>query len=176
LYRINPGFACRRLAHLLLSTSTTSDTYLMGTNAKDSGASNRNAMSHSAPSNTAPRSTAHTSPMMPPLVPLEYLQNHRRGSITDPYLHAAASSSSLRSSPVTSPTLPSSMTRPATSSFVFGNATPREREPPSISRAHHPVKIEETDDVFSRKAHPVSPQSACLVPSRKMRELSNNRA
>jgi hypothetical protein len=78
----------------------------------------------------------------PPLAPLLYLQNHRRGSITDPSLHAAPMNSSItlntnyRQLPLEQPSSGSSSAhydsspknhlsdpRPA-SPYVFGDATP----------------------------------------------------
>lgn len=77
------------------------------------------------------------------LAPLEYLQQHRRGSITDPSLHAASPNANLGhsnttlSAPSRSGT-PSSKSTPAheqngvtpqdsrpAPSYVFGDATPR---------------------------------------------------
>jgi hypothetical protein len=59
---------------------------------------------------------AHSS--VPPLAPLEYLQNQRKGSITDPSLHAAGSNINAvnKNNP-----------RPAPS-FVFSDVTARNAE------------------------------------------------
>jgi hypothetical protein len=52
--------------------------------------------SSASPPAQGPASPPRNASPVVPLAPLEYLQNHRRGSITDPSLHAATSSSSLR--------------------------------------------------------------------------------
>lgn len=63
-----------------------------------------------------------------PLAPLEYLQTHRRGSITDPSLHAAKQSQNFRipadlSSSSSTSKDPRDEPRPS-SAYVFGDATP----------------------------------------------------
>jgi hypothetical protein len=98
-----------------------------------------------------------------PLAPLEYLQNQRRGSITDPFLHAHGKESSPRSSARSTPTPPeqegSSRTKPAplvirpASPFKFGEATSR----PSVPS--HPL-----DRNFRRIIDTPSPRTASPPP------------
>ncbi len=86
--------------------------------------------SSSSPSNR--EQSSRLSPVVP-LAPLEYLQNQRRGSITDPSLHAAPSkqnpnSQFLRqqSDFASSSTFKGGMSDPRPSSpYVFGEATSR---------------------------------------------------
>ncbi|KAI0045306.1 hypothetical protein FA95DRAFT_1561258 [Auriscalpium vulgare] len=74
------------------------------------------------PSFTAPRNAA-----IPPLAPLDYLQSQRRGSITDPSLHAAAHSRLPRSavytaaSPDPSFDPPSASREPSSKPAFFGS-------------------------------------------------------
>jgi hypothetical protein len=116
------------------------------------GSSNTRPLSYSHSQDTQPlssdtsdsKNTNRHSPVAP-LAPLEYLQNQRRGSITDPSLHATPNSHphSSRSNQNSSPTQPlrhhissalnstshdpnnknpSSESRPA-SPYIFGDAT-----------------------------------------------------
>ncbi|KAG5652436.1 hypothetical protein H0H81_005032 [Sphagnurus paluster] len=65
---------------------------------------------------------AQARPSPPPLAPLHYLQNQRRGSITDPSLHAASIvklNTGYRDNP-------GHESPRSTSPFVFGDATPSE--------------------------------------------------
>lgn len=83
--------------------------------------------SSSSPPN---RDTAARVSSPGPLAPLEYLQNQRRGSITDPSLHAASINSQLlrhQHQNASSVSHDSANKNPAdprpTSPYVFGNAT-----------------------------------------------------
>ncbi|KAH8118308.1 hypothetical protein DFH11DRAFT_662445 [Phellopilus nigrolimitatus] len=49
-----------------------------------------------------PQDSSNRHSPAPPLAPLEYLQNQRRGSITDPFLHAASPNPPSQSTPVAS--------------------------------------------------------------------------
>ncbi|KAF9451728.1 hypothetical protein P691DRAFT_662637 [Macrolepiota fuliginosa MF-IS2] len=77
-------------------------------------------------SSYAPHKDLHPARLSPiaPLAPLEYLQNQRRGSITDPSLHAASTSSGLK--------LPSSL-RPdhsvSPSSSIHNGSNPKSNLP-----------------------------------------------
>lgn len=81
-------------------------------------------------------SIARASSPVPPLAPLAYLQNQRRGSITDPSLHAAhpgpkpsLSQFHRPHAPVASSGLYESYTDPRPSSpYVFGDATAQSSE------------------------------------------------
>ncbi|KAL1702296.1 hypothetical protein EV121DRAFT_262191 [Schizophyllum commune] len=80
--------------------------------------------------------SAHDQPSssrVTPLAPLEYLQNQRRGSITDPSLHAAGVTASPKQAyqsiryPDHSQSDPRNMSEPRPApSYVFGDATPRD--------------------------------------------------
>ncbi|KAF5370109.1 hypothetical protein D9758_001044 [Tetrapyrgos nigripes] len=65
---------------------------------------------------------------IPPLAPLEYLQTQRRGSITDPSLHAAKHSQNFREPAAPTPSDPRDAPRPS-SAYVFGDATPQTESP-----------------------------------------------
>ncbi|KAG7096957.1 hypothetical protein E1B28_004354 [Marasmius oreades] len=86
--------------------------------------------SHSPPSKSPP-SNPKLSPILP-LAPLEYLQNQRRGSITDPSLHAAPLSQKPTPQPHPfrphadpSTSLNSSPSAFIKDNYTFGDATPR---------------------------------------------------
>ncbi|KAL0070766.1 hypothetical protein AAF712_001987 [Marasmius tenuissimus] len=67
------------------------------------------------------------SPILP-LAPLEYLQNQRRGSITDPSLHAAHKGAPPPFRPHADPSASLNSTAPSTfitDNYTFGDATPR---------------------------------------------------
>jgi hypothetical protein len=113
----------------------------------------------------SPKKDARNSPVVP-LAPLEYLQNQRRGSITDPSLHAAAPNlhmnaiSKLNHSNASAfrpPELNSTTTftsrdnqsklpepRPA-SPYVFGDATPQANDLTTIRRLLHSPSPERDD-------------------------------
>lgn len=79
-----------------------------------------------APAPSSPQSSGRLSPVVP-LAPLEYLQNQRRGSITDPSLHAAKHTISNQlfrpqEHSAGSLTQQDSLDRPS-SPYVFGDAT-----------------------------------------------------
>ncbi|KAI0081801.1 hypothetical protein K474DRAFT_1703650 [Panus rudis PR-1116 ss-1] len=77
-----------------------------------------------------PAAASRHSPVTP-LAPLEFLQNQRRGSITDPSLHAAGPHTHLLGSPLSSNQIPRSLRRPEpvsiqplpTSGYRFGEAS-----------------------------------------------------
>ncbi|KAF8897536.1 hypothetical protein BD779DRAFT_1491388 [Infundibulicybe gibba] len=95
-----------------------------------------------------------------PLAPLEYLQNQRRGSITDPSLHAAPIGSSkllsnYRSKPDSDPILKSHISDPRPSSpYVFGDATPHPTETnPHIRKLLRSPSIEQNTRPSSALSH-----------------------
>jgi hypothetical protein len=105
-------------------------------------------------------SSSRNSPV-PPLAPLEYLQNQRRGSITDPSLHAANPSPYVNSSKSNNAHTPSFRPpeiltstsrekiklfepRPM-SPYVFGDATPHSSDPANIRRLLHSPSIDDDE-------------------------------
>ncbi|THV08554.1 hypothetical protein K435DRAFT_15515 [Dendrothele bispora CBS 962.96] len=101
-----------------------------------------------------------------PLAPLEYLQTQRRGSITDPSLHAAKQSSNFRvasepsalsSSSASTPQDPRDEPRPS-SAYVFGDATPHADSPGlrkilrSPSAEHDGIRGNTVDSPVAEKA------------------------
>src|SRR6266540_3405372 len=103
------------------------------------------------------------------LASLEYLQNQRRGSITDPSLHAAHITSPpkqstpfrLPSSSSSSSGLPNSTRDPPArpvSPYVFGNATPRPNELRKL--LHSPTGSHRPTSPDSSRTRPGRPLSA----------------
>jgi hypothetical protein len=113
-------------------------------------------------------SSSRNSPV-PPLAPLEYLQNQRRGSITDPSLHAANPCphiNSSKSNNVHTPSFrpPEMLTSSISSTsreksklveprpmspYVFGDATPHSSDPVNIRRLLRSPSIEGDDETRS---------------------------
>ncbi|KAI9000985.1 hypothetical protein BD414DRAFT_473273 [Trametes punicea] len=92
--------------------------------------------------NGSPPSTAFQPKTSNPLAPLEFLQNQRRGSITDPSLHAAPTSSTFSSGPAGQPAIASPFRRPDSPATNFPSPSSHEhRRSFSQSRPLSPYKF-----------------------------------
>jgi hypothetical protein len=78
-------------------------------------------------------STSRQHSSVPPLAPLEYLQNQPRGSITDPSLHAAGGSNTRTSTANNNNSNNTSLLAP---SYVFA-ANPTESSTPKMRKGRH---------------------------------------
>ncbi|KAF9009046.1 hypothetical protein BDQ17DRAFT_1236208 [Cyathus striatus] len=118
-------------------------------------------------------SPAKLSPIAP-LAPLEYLQNQRRGSITDPSLHAAPLASAAKhTAPYRSPEQPSSTSSSSTpfhdisakasilndprpsSPYVFGDATAQAIHPADTNAQLRKLLRSPSLDHSSRRSPPI---------------------
>lgn len=97
------------------------------------------------------KTTTRVSSPVLPLAPLEYLQNQRRGSITDPSLHAAPSNPVLKQFRQSEIASSSTDGRPV-SPYVFGEASSHNSEnSPQIRNLVHNTDSEGKVDGNDRR-------------------------
>ncbi|KAH9899843.1 hypothetical protein C8Q73DRAFT_787690 [Cubamyces lactineus] len=93
------------------------------------------------PKTSSPSLSSRQTPVTP-LAPLEFLQNQRRGSITDPSLHAAPTPPSFSSGPSGQPAIASPFRRPDSPATNFPSSSSHEsRRSFSQSRPLSPFKF-----------------------------------
>ena len=94
------------------------------------------------PPKTSSPSLSSRQTAVTPLAPLEFLQNQRRGSITDPSLHAGPSPPTFQAGPSASSSVSSPFRRPDSPATSFPSSAPREsRHSFSQSRPLSPYKF-----------------------------------
>ncbi|KAH9853445.1 hypothetical protein C2E23DRAFT_859040 [Lenzites betulinus] len=93
------------------------------------------------PKSSSPSMGPRQAPVTP-LPPLEFLQNQRRGSITDPALHAGpAPPTFLSAAAATQPAISSPFRRPDSPATNFASSSHEHRRSHSQSRPHSPYKF-----------------------------------
>ncbi|KAM5532308.1 hypothetical protein V8D89_005999 [Ganoderma adspersum] len=94
------------------------------------------------PPKTSSPSLSSRQTSITPLAPLEFLQNQRRGSITDPSLHAGPNPPTFPAGPTASSSISSPFRRPDSPATSFPSSAPREsRRSFSQSRPLSPYKF-----------------------------------
>ena len=94
------------------------------------------------PPKTSSPSLGSRQTSITPLAPLEFLQNQRRGSITDPSLHAGPNPPTFPAGPAASSSISSPFRRPDSPATSFSSSAPREsRRSFSQSRPLSPYKF-----------------------------------
>ncbi|KAL1946773.1 hypothetical protein VTO73DRAFT_14877 [Trametes versicolor] len=92
------------------------------------------------PKTSSPSMSSRQTPVTP-LAPLEFLQNQRRGSITDPSLHAAPTPPAFSSGAAAPPAMSSSFRRPDSPATNFPSSSHEHRRSISQSRPLSPFKF-----------------------------------